>query len=106
MNQAQTATINYWKRTQPALFKQAAKGVPGFGQTDTFDSIMGNLNSLLTSYGQYKIASDVATSQANANRNVTALPGSGTGVSRNWLMIGGIGLIAVVAAVLLFRRKR
>lgn len=110
MNQAQSATFRYWQKKYPALVAQAVQaagvaGQPGFGQTDTFDSIMGSLNSLLTSYGQYKIASDVATSQTSANKNILSLPGTGS-TATNWLLIGGVGLLAVVGIVLFARKRR
>ena len=112
MNAAQQKTFNYWKARYPALMNQAvaqanATGQPGFGQTDTFSSIMGNLTNLLTSYGQYKIASDVATSGSTANRNILSLPGSGVGgSSMNWIMIGGVALIAIVGIAIFAKRRK
>lgn len=112
MNAAQVTVYRYWKARHPDLMRTAvaragATGMTGFGQTDTFSSVMGNLTNLLTSYGQYKIASDVAASTTAANRNVLSLPGSGTtGSSMNWIMIGGVALIAIVGIAIFAKRRK
>jgi len=107
MTPVQTATLNYWKGKYPAQFAQAlaASGVVGFGQTSTFNDIMSNLTGVLTSYGQYRVASQIAASGASANRNVLALPGSGTTGTTNWILYGGIALVALVA-IGIFMKKR
>ena len=119
MTSAQVATLNYWKRRYPRLYAQAYRQAnvhahTGLGQADTtssgtstFDSIMGGLSGLLTSYGQYRIASDVVNSQTSARQNILSLPGSGVGSTTNWLMIGGVALVAIVGiAVFLKKRKK
>ena len=109
MNPMQQQTFQYWQRRYPSLMRQALKqaGVTGFGQTGTFSSIMSNLSGLLTSYGQYRIASDVANSATAANRNVLSLPGSAVGgSSTNWVLIGGVALIAVVGIAMFAGRRK
>lgn len=111
MNPAQTATLKYWQTRYPAQFAQALQnaGVSGFGQTGTFNDIMSSLTGLLTSYGQYKVATDIATSQSSANRNLLGLPGSGVaGVtgSTNWILYGGIALVGVVVLMFVMKKKK
>lgn len=112
MNAAQTATLQYWQKRFPRQYAQAVRlaGVDtGFGQTSTgstFDSILGGLSGLLTSYGQYKIASQVVSSQQAASQNVLALPGSAGSTTTNWLLYGGIALVAVVAVVLIAKKRK
>jgi len=107
MTPVQLATLNYWKQKYPAQFAQAlaASGVVGFGQTSTFNDIMGSLTGVLTSYGQYRVASQIADSGNAANRNVLSLPGSGTTGTTNWILYGGIALVALVA-IGIFMKKR
>lgn len=119
MNSAQRQTLAYWKRTQPALYAQAVAqfhaagnpmaGMAGFGQSTgtDFNSILGNLTNLLTSYGQYKVATDVANSQTSANRSILSLPGTTAGGTSmtTWLILGGAVLVGLVA-FLGFRKKR
>jgi len=110
MTPEQTATLQYWQKRFPRQFAIAARanGVTGFGQTSTFNDVLSSLTGLLTSYGQYKVASDIATSGTAANRGLLALPGSGvTGTgTTNWILYGGIGLVAVVGIVLFTRKKK
>lgn len=110
MTPEQTATLSYWQKRFPRLFSLAARqaGVTGFGQTTDFNSILGSLTGLLTSYGQYKVATDIATSGQAANRGLMTLPGSGvvTTGTTNWILYGGIALVAVVGIVLFTRKKK
>ena len=113
MTPAELATLNYWRKRFPRQFAQAAHaaGITGFGQTDTtgstFDSVMGSLTGLLTSYGQYRVASQIADSQTAAKSGVLALPGNTSGAgTTNWILYGGIALVGlVVVAVFMKRRK-
>ena len=111
MNAAQQKTLNYWNQRYPALVAQAVQNLQasqaGFGQTSDFSSVMDNLTNLLTSYGQYKIASDVANSGTSANRGVLNLPATPAGAgSTNWVLIGGVGLLAIVGLVVFMRKRR
>lgn len=113
MTSAETATLKYWQARFPRQFAQAARvaGVTGFGQTDTtgtstFDSVMGSLTGLLTSYGQYKVASQIADSQTAAKSGVLTLPGSATTGTTNWILYGGIALVGLVALAVFMKKRR
>lgn len=111
MNTAQVKTLQYWNGKYPELMQQAIRRVQdqqaGFGQTSDFSSIMGNLTNLLQSYGQYRIASDVANSGTSANRGVVNLPVAPAGTKTiNWVLVGGVGLLAVVGILIFVKRKR